>query len=320
MKGYITLFISGREGFFVEEACTNCSVNEFRVCDNVDALFDIDGILRKKCVDVGMGIMISESLKVERDLIYGQNISLSHKGILSICSHWREEPPNYVVQFTDLNTNKQAEVVVEKDSISAFYDDKVLMLTMSMHMQETNVEEVFNEKHTPIFKEVSEAEIPYPWTDTTLLHKTRVLYYWGSDKVFYKFNVDNRTNTKVDVGMEVWGIPSVTGIDCGVRVVFSDSGVGSVYTLNLDNSVTEFYNEFLDSYLIATLPSESDPKNVGNAAFRYDNYLLRNGKIIDIRHVVNLDFYCTIIRIYRDVFMVYDENVKGWALIRITVS
>ena len=56
MEDCIALFVSGREDFFEEKACINCSVDIFCACDDADTLFDVDRVMRQKLVDLGEGV------------------------------------------------------------------------------------------------------------------------------------------------------------------------------------------------------------------------------------------------------------------------
>ena len=125
MEGCISLFISNREGFFREKACINCPIDKYIASDNASLIFDIDGVLRKELVDVGQGVRMSEPLKVEKGLMIGRCIfaSLSHQGVFAIYISGN------MTQFTDLNTHRHVKMEVEKDTLVAYYDNMVLLLT-----------------------------------------------------------------------------------------------------------------------------------------------------------------------------------------------
>ena len=113
MERNIALFVASREKFFVEGTCINCSVDIYCACENASFLFDVDGVMRKKLVDVREGVKMSEPAKVEKSLIGGGNVhaSLSHQGLLAIHFYGN-------IHFTNLNTNKQVEMKVENNSIA----------------------------------------------------------------------------------------------------------------------------------------------------------------------------------------------------------
>ena len=236
MEGCIALFVSGKEGFFRERACINCSIDNYCACDGADVLFDVDSAMRKELVDVGQGVRMTEPIKVDKGLLtgWGVHASLSHQGILAIGINYE------TVQFTDLNNDRQAEIKVEAFSLVGFYDDMAILLTGYKPLREVTVEEVFNNPTIETFKEIEGTNDVILWTDVSLLHVRRVLYYPRRDCKLFSFNVDTRINTKIDLGMKVSYIASFTGIYCAVRAVFKDPFSRScTCILNSDNTITK---------------------------------------------------------------------------------
>lgn len=105
MERSIALFISGKEGFFRESVCINCPIDNFCACDGANVLFDIDGVMRKKLIDLGEGVKMTEPIKMEKKLVTGWSIfaSLSHHGILAICTYTYNYDGfgHYTIQFLD---------------------------------------------------------------------------------------------------------------------------------------------------------------------------------------------------------------------------
>ena len=60
----MALFVASREGFFVEGACIDCPVDKYCACENASFLFDIDGVMEKKLINVGEGVRVSEPVMV----------------------------------------------------------------------------------------------------------------------------------------------------------------------------------------------------------------------------------------------------------------
>ena len=268
--------------------------------------------MRQRLVSVGEGVKISEPVKVERGLVTGSYIyaSLSHQGVLAIYAYKS-------VQLTNLNTNRQVKMRVWNESITGFYNDKALMLTYETHLREAVVEEVFSNPNIKTFKRIKGTGKAFPWTDVSLLQERRVLYYPTIDDELFAFNVDTRTNTEIDVGRRVWYVASLTGIDCGVKAVFQSNDDDCTYTLNTDDTVTKVGGE-QNNWLTALLPSTSSPKSVKDGVFMYENRLVKDGKEIDTSHLIRFNGYSTI-RVYKDIFLVYDKSTKSWVLVRITV-
>ena len=312
MERCVALFISRRKGFFREEACINCSIDEFCACDGADVLFDIDSVMRKELVDVGQDVKMTEPLKVERKLSTEWDIfvSLSHKGILAICVNKR------TVQFTDLNNYRQVGIKVENISLAAFYNNVILLLTWEKPLREARVEEVFDNPIIETFKEIEGTNGVISFTDVSLLHERRKLYYPTTDYKLFSFNVDTRENSDIDVGRKVWAVASVAGIDYGVKVLFQDLDDRCIYTLNNYNSVTKVDKGHYN-WLTTLFPSSSNPKNISNAVFKYFGNLIKDGNKLDTSKLINFEYNYSVIRVYKDIFLAYDKKTESWVLLRI---
>ena len=142
------------------------------------------------------------------------------------------------------------------------------------------------------------------------------MYYPTTNGKLFAFNVNTRTNTEIDVGGKVWNVASLTGIDCGVNVLFK-SGDNCTYAWNMDNTVTQV-GEKQDNALTAFFPSKSNPKSVKNSVFLYDSCLVKNGKVIHSNYMVGF-YENSTIRVYKDIFLTYDDNIESWVLVRIIV-
>lgn len=318
MEYCIALFISEREGFFREKAWINCPIDEYCACDGADFLFDVDTVMRKELIDVGERVKMTKPIRVERGLIGGEYIyaSLSHQGILAIHANSNSK---YIIQFTNLNTNEQVKVKVEFHSIIGFYDSMLLLLTWDRPLREATVEEVFNNPRIETFREIGGTKNVRSLTDVSLLQERRVLYYPTYDWKLFSFNVDTRENTEINVGMTVYTIASLTGIDCNIKAVFRDYDDKCTYTLNNDNSVTKVHKRKLDG-LSAIFPSSSNPKNIKNAVFKHPNDLTKCGNNINTNGLTEPRSSYSVVRVYKDIFLAYDWNTDSWVLIRIVVS
>ena len=235
MESFTARFILDREALFREEACINCPVERYIARGNASPIFGVDGVMRKE-LDVGEAVKMAEPLKVDKGLLtgWGVHASLSHNGILAICANQN------TVQFTDLNTSRQVNMKVESDSLVGFYDDMAILLTWNKPLREATVEEVFNNPTIETFKVIEGTNDVILWTDVSLLHVRRVLYYPTRDCKLFSFNVDTRMNAKIDLGMKVSYIASFTGIYCAVGAVFKGPLSRScTCILNSDNTITE---------------------------------------------------------------------------------
>ena len=314
MEVYIAFFVAGREEFFKEKAWINCPIDRYCACDSADMLFDVDSVMRKKLVNVGQDVKITEPIKVEKGLITGDYIraSLSHQGILAVCAY---SDSNHIIQFTNLNTNKQVKMRVEDISIIAFYDNMSLLLTHSRSLREGTVEEVFKDPRLKTFREIEGPNNAEPYTDVSLLNATRVLYYRNNGKL-YSFNVDTKVNTMIGFGIYCGIIASFSGIDCGIKAVYHY--FKCTYTLNNDNSVTKV-SEGTRLSLSAIFPSTSNPSDINDAMFKRCSNLIKDGNMIKTDDLIRFKSRCSVVRIYKDIFLAYDCNTKSWVLVRILV-
>lgn len=314
MERNIALFVSNRQSFFREEVWINCPIDCYCACEGANILFDIDEVLKKELVDVGNGVKMSRPLKLEKDLLTGEyiSVSLSHKGILAICANI------YTVQFTDLNNGRQVDMEVECCSTVGFYDDMMILLVNYEPLREARVEDMFDVRVKKKFKKIKETDDFARYTDVSLLHERRVLYYPTMYGALCSFNVDTRENTVVDLESIVYTISSFTGIDCGLKCVFWYCD-NSTCILDMNSTMTKVNNSSNDMP-ITLFPSTSNPKTIKDAVFKYGDHLVKNGDIIDTSNMINFDGYNSVVRIYRDIFLVYDCSVKSWILMRIIVS
>ena len=313
MERCVALFISGRRGFFREEACINCPVEEFCACDGADVLFDIDSVMRKELVDVGQGVKMSESVKVERGLLTGNNTcaSLSHDGVLAICA-------DRAIQFADLNANKQVQMNADNYSLIGFYDGNALLLTWGEALREATVGDVFERPTIETFKEVEGTSDAIPFTDVSLLQERRVLYYYNAYYRLFAFDVDTRVSTEIDIGKKVCDIASCTGIDCGTKTVFRDCCDDCTYIWNNDNTVTRV-NEDQGYSLTALFPSASNPGDIANTVFKYGEILVKNDNVINRNEPAEFARHGSVTRVYRDIFLCYDHDTSSWVLLRFAV-
>ena len=294
--------------------CANTEIGEFSAFPSVEEVFDIEDVMEKELIDVGQGVKMTEPLKVEKELMTGNYIraSFSHQGILAICAY--SDPDRYI-QFTNLNTNEQVEVNVKSRSIAGFYDNMVLLLTCDYPLREASVEEVFKNPRTKTFKEIEGTNNVLPWTDVSLLHVTRILYYPYNNKL-YSFNVDTKVTTDIDIGVNCYTVASFTGIDCKVKAVFYDGPC--TYTLNSNNTVTKV-GKGQDKSLSAIFPSTSNPSNIKDAVFKYENRLMKDGNRLNTNDLIEFESWYSLIRVFKDIFLAYDKNTKSWVLFRLIV-
>ena len=58
---------------------------------------------------------------------------------------------------------------------------------------------VFNNPSIGIFKRIRGTSNVFPFTDVSLLHERRIVYYYTTDLKLFTFNVDTKKNTEIDI-------------------------------------------------------------------------------------------------------------------------
>ena len=291
------------------------TIDKFKAFPSVERVFDIEEVMRQRLVDLGKGIKISEFLKIKGKLMTGSNIfaSLSHQGVLAI---YARSCNKNTVQFIDLNNGRQVKMKVEDWTLIGFYDEMGILLTYHKPLREIKIEKVFENPMIETSKEVEGTSNVDPCTDVTLLNEKRVLYYSTDDERLFSFNVDTRASIEINISRKVWSIASSAGIDCNVKTVFQTCDDLCTYTLNNDDSVTKV-NEKQDSWLTTVLPSGSNPKNISDAVFKYANYLTRGRNWVGTSRFIKFEEFYSVVRVYRDIFLVHNWRIKSWGLLRI---
>ena len=92
-----------------------------------------------------------------------------------------------------------------------------------------------------------------------------------------------------------------------------------IYSLDSNNNVSEI-TDIDKGLLFNVFPSSSDNNNLKSAAYREGNCLIYKDKADDVRSPIK--FYSngvSVVRVYKDVFLLYDCSTKGWVLSRIIV-
>ena len=306
------LLLNEKTPLFKTSYCINTTVDNFRAFPFVEKVFDIDGVLKQRLVEIGQEVKMSEPIKLDKRLSTGNWISasLSHQGILAIYTH---NP--FTIQFNDLNTSRQVRIRVEKDSLVGFYDNNAILLTQGEYLREATVERAFNYPSVTSFGIIGGAMNVCPWTDVSLLHERRVLYYPTTDNRLFSFNVDTRESVEINLGYRVSSIASFTGIDCGLKIVFQASD-NRTYALNMNDTVTMLKNKE-GGNLTAIFPATSDPTDINSAVFKYGRGIMKYSNKIDTSKQIRFDGNYSIVRVYKDIFLAYNKGTESWILIRL---
>lgn len=311
MEVYIALFISNKGHLFKEKTYVDCPIDRFCACDGADILFDIDGVMRQKLIDVGEGVKMSEPLKVDRYLASEECVdaSLSHQGILAIYDRY-----DNIIQFTNLNNGKQVVVPIYSTTHIAFYDNMVLFLTERKSLKETTVDDIFYNHDIKTLKIITGTSNIGSWADTSLLNKRRVLYYRNTFDRLFAFNVDTRENIKFDSWTYTHSMISFTGIDCNIKAMYCGPRV-KTYVLDMNNtiSITSIENE---KDFVTMFPSAANPHNITNAVFMNSKRFIKAGNRLNTRDIMKFHGR-TVVRVYEDVFLAFDYDTFCWYLFRL---
>lgn len=310
------------------------SIDTYSAFEDVSKAFDLENVFRQGLVDVGCKVQISRPVKVEKNLRMAGfciNVSLSPNGIIAIYSCMKtsfnsEYIPGdrcNIVELTDLIRNdRQVEVEVEEQSSVAFYDDKLILLTSHAPLREGNVVDMFRNPSVSMLKEIGTVKNIYYHTDTSLLHKIRLLYYFSPDGL-YQYNVDAKENARLNVHYEIDSIACMTGIDIDVKCVFKALRSHSfACSLNSDNSVSSILKCKGHSAFDLTnvLPSHSAPNDISRAVKKIGDSLYIDGDCkLDLYGLVRFEQGYSMVRLYKDVFLMPDGRTSSWVLVRIVV-
>ena len=86
----------------------------------------------------------------------------------------------------------------------------------------------------------------------------------------------------------------------------------------MDNAVSEV-DERQDFGLTTLFPSSTDPTDLRKAAIKYYNHLVFGGKKVEFEKPFKLEDFHSVVRVYRDIFLLYDKNTNSWVLSRIII-
>lgn len=329
MERETALFLAGREGFYRENAYLNCRVDVFCACEGANSLFNVDEVMGQRLVSVGEGIRISEPVGVPRGLrCEGKYFyaSISHNGVVAIYSatgdilfhyEYKEGDGMNMVQFTDMNADRQVELEVESVSLVGFYDDRLILLTKDRPLREAGVEGVFEEPSLSEFERIGDVESVSPFADVSLLNSTRALLYTSTGGDLFSYDVDARSNKGVPLKGDALPYTSLTGIGCGVGTMF-EATEREIYILRTDGTA---FGPLAKSYMFpnCALPSNSEPSDLGRMVLMYGSHLSIGEREVIVREPIMFDGNQSVVRVYRDVFLVFDKGVRRWVLSRIIV-
>ena len=92
---------------------------------------------------------------------------------------------------------------MEDTSSVALYDSNMILLTCFRPLREATVEELFDKQNISVFMSIGDVGGVSSYTDASLLHSRRILYYRSAQCIPYEYNVDTRENKRIEVAQNV---------------------------------------------------------------------------------------------------------------------
>ena len=314
----ISLFVARGKYFFGALSNVGCSVEEFCACDSADILFNVEEVMGKALVPQGNGVSISEPVKVRtyfEDKGGMFRTSLSHKGVLAVCSLCK----GFVVQLTRLKDNKQVEFKIENESHIGFYDDKILLLTLGGPLRESRVKCVFNNPNVCTFQNIKDSKRIRRCPDVSSLNKTMMLYYISIENHIVSYDLITKKQGEIITNWVPKTVISSTGINVKARAVFQGKN-SRLYSLNDHNETEIIGAEFYGGLIEDVIPYGRIPEDLTRSGFRFGKSIKIQNLVIDVRTPIEFECNYSIIRIYKDIFLLYDSTQFRWVLVRIVVD
>ena len=258
------------------------------------------------------GIKISKPIPVpwihsKGDFIY---VSVSHEGVFAIYNYKTK-----TIEIIDVIGGRRVYLSgVDKTSIIAFYDKNALLLTWKQRIKVARVVDIFAAKSLSVFTDIDSEPVD-SMCDVTRVQMTRRLYYRSTfNNKLYMLNVDTLKSTCTEVSAR-WSL-STTGVSCGYECIINVNG--KVCGLDSSGKTTEFADLINDPYVI--VPSDSNPNDITKAAiFTFQRKYNYKGNNYEIKNPVEFNRNISMARVYKDVFILYDNYKEEWVAVRILV-
>lgn len=311
-------------------------INNYSAFDKAVEIFKVNDIMKQDLIDVGENVKMTKPIKFdikswEDDIVV--SAAISHNGILAsevipqyprpenVCFSFGINPckPKNALRVIDLCGNRNVKVEECSDVSIGFYDNNIVLITEGKILQ-CIVDELFSTPTKTKFEEIKSGTVGNYKTDMSLLHWTRNIYYFGVCKGFSwsvsAYNVDSQSNTDIDVGAGANSIMSITGINLGTPLIYSQGGC--IYKWEKEN-ILECKLPTVINNISVIFPSHNNPYDLSLSVFSNSAVYVRNGKKIYTDKVAKYNEITCPIRVYKDVFLTYNPIDKYWSLMRIVV-
>lgn len=315
----IFLYISTRPWFFSDFAEVNCSIDNFCACEGANLIEGVNELVNLPLYDSGVGLLFSEVIPLSKLTVTGTYLyaSLSEYGMFACYSSDYES-----VTFTSLISDEEFEVETSSHTMVCFYDDKVIFLTSGDRLKECSFDELRKHRDRTIMKYISENNKVDIDTDVSKVNETRRLYYLAGG-VLFEHNVNNHHEFQIDEVTDPLSIGCTTGIFINNAKCILENKTNDLMYLNNDYEVKYiFYKD--SSWTFSTfIPSTSSPNDINKGGKIYNNKRLYVNEYHEIKLESSTYTYkrmYTMVRLYRDVFILFDANSSNWLLMRLVIK
>ena len=250
--------------------------------------------------------------------------ALSPSGTLAVHMY---DKNGFAIYFINLVNGDRTRIPIEDWTSMGFYDDKVVFVTIGKPIRECSLANIWMRFDGLELIDKGGPEDIMCDTDMSLINERRVFYYATTSGDMYRYNVDSGLHEHVPTGVQVSGICPTTGIDTGFEVLFTGEGEGwedvHLYGININNGeVKKLFSTKADRVFSMVIPSSSQPFDISKAIM-----LSFNGRFYSGTHPEGVVFQAplgynrdmSLVRLYKDVFLMLDSVSHEWFLVRLAV-
>ena len=301
-----------------QEFVVDCPVNEYVGFKNALNVPKIAEALTQKVTDVGAGVLVSEGVEIQDIPVDVDNIlvGVSEEGWLCICSGFT----GCILVFYNLHNGNSFSIKCGfRFTCPYFYKGKIYLLPhRGKWIYEAKLRDLIE---TPTIKTFRRIKIGgcWNWGDNSKTPETGLVRYVTSDYTIRNYNIIERIDEPLMIsGGEVL---SSTGIDMGENdfIYKVDGCILAHTTYNKSKVISR--NTYIG---LVCIPSQSSPTNPSKALYISQDsdgsicytYL---GNIVELALPFEYEPFISIIRVYKDVFLVYDKFKRKWKYLRILV-
>lgn len=309
----------------------NCFPNNYKAYNGVQYMDKIRHVLTNPLSVLDNKIKVSEP--VVFDLLKrpnGMYGALSHNGTLAVYSELDEEDvPERdikVVEFVNLNNWAHTIFPVEDETNIGFCNDRVIFITKYKKLRDCPEMTLFRKKKKPVLN-ILDSEVPISVScDVSLIESTKVLYYLISGYKLYKYNIEKPKKSKKLVQENIYNMLQLTGIyGFGLAAYtyqwqIEYSAFHSIAAIGKHVTIPSVFLE-RDNRVNLAIPCCFKKNKAKKALLRYNDgkFSLSSPERFELIPNVSIPYQSPFIRLYRDIFLIYDSNKKEYLIVRIVL-